>query len=115
MEGSRIKVMSLLNEALEISRELGMRPLTDKVVALQELAEVQLGPGPIYPDGLTVREVEVLRLVASGLSNREIAAELVLSTRTVERHITNIYRKIDARGRADATSYALGHELLDGK
>ncbi|PKB65989.1 MAG: hypothetical protein BZY81_08385 [SAR202 cluster bacterium Io17-Chloro-G4] len=112
---TRIKVKSLLEEALAISSELGMPPLTEKAVALQELAAVQLGPGPTYPDGLTVREVEVLRLVASGMSNRGIAAELVLSTRTVERHITNIYGKIGARGRADATSNALGHELLDDK
>jgi len=56
--------------------------------------------------------VEVLRLIATGLSNREIGPELVLSTRTVERHITNIYGKISARGRADATAYALGHQVL---
>jgi len=112
-EEPRLKVYTLLAEALAISSELGMLPLTNKVVALQELAEAKFGPGPAYPDGLTVREVEVLRLVAAGLSNRGIAAELVLSTRTVERHITNIYGKIGARGRADATSYALGHDLID--
>ena len=57
--------------------------------------------------GLTAREAEVLRLVARGQSNKEIAAELVLSVRTVERHITNLYGKIDARGKADATAYAI--------
>ena len=62
--------------------------------------------------GLTSREVEVLRLVAQGQSNKEIAAELVLSVRTVERHITNLYGKIDARGKADATAYAFKHGLL---
>jgi DNA-binding NarL/FixJ family response regulator len=56
-------------------------------------------------------KVEVLRLIAGGKSNREIADELVLSVRTVERHITNIYAKIDARGKADATAYALRHSL----
>ena len=114
-EKSRIKAMFLLDEALTISSGLSMRPLTDRVVALQELAAAQLGPSPTYPDGLTNREVEILRLVASGSSNREIGVELVLSTRTVERHITNIYGKIGARRRADATSYALGHGLLDQK
>ena len=59
--------------------------------------------------GLTAREAEVLRLVAKGQSNKEIAAELVLSVRTVERHITNLYGKIDARGKADATAYAIHH------
>jgi predicted ATPase/DNA-binding CsgD family transcriptional regulator len=62
--------------------------------------------------GLTAREVEVLRLVAKGQSNKQIAAELVLSVRTVERHITNLYGKIDARGKADATAYAFTHGLL---
>src|SRR5262249_24412282 len=52
------------------------------------------------------RELEVLRLVAAGHSNREIADELVLSVRTVERHINNLYAKIGARGKADATAYA---------
>lgn len=64
------------------------------------------------PDGLSEREVEVLRLVAGGSTNKEIASELVLSVRTVERHIGNIYRKIGARGRADATAYALTRALV---
>jgi LuxR family maltose regulon positive regulatory protein len=62
------------------------------------------------PAGLTAREVEVLRLVARGRSNQEIASELVLSVRTVERHIANIYDKIGVSGRAAraaAASYAL--------
>jgi pimeloyl-ACP methyl ester carboxylesterase/DNA-binding CsgD family transcriptional regulator len=63
------------------------------------------------PEGLTSREVEVLRLIAGGRTNREIAAELVLSPRTVGRHVTNLYGKIGARGKADATAYALQHEL----
>ena len=67
---------------------------------------------PVFPDGLTAREVEVLRLIAAGRSNREIADGLVLSVRTVERHITNLYRKIDARGKADATAYALARGLV---
>ena len=59
------------------------------------------------PDGLTPREVDVLRLVAAGETNAEIAARLGLSVHTVERHAVNLYRKIDARGRADATAYAV--------
>jgi pimeloyl-ACP methyl ester carboxylesterase/DNA-binding CsgD family transcriptional regulator len=64
-----------------------------------------------YPDGLSEREVQVLCLIARGRSNSEIAEELVLSVRTVEHHIARIYPKIGARGRADATSYALRHDL----
>jgi pimeloyl-ACP methyl ester carboxylesterase/DNA-binding CsgD family transcriptional regulator len=56
---------------------------------------------------LTRREVEVLRRIAAGDSNAEIAARLGVTVNTVERHVTNIYRKIDARGRADATAYAI--------
>jgi non-specific serine/threonine protein kinase len=65
-------------------------------------------PGPA---GLTPRETEVLRQVAAGRSNRQIAAALVLSVRTVERHITNLYGKIGANGRADATAFAFRHGL----
>ena len=58
---------------------------------------------------LTPREGEVLSLIATGKSNQQIADELVLSLRTVERHITNLYGKIGAHGKADATAYALRH------
>ena len=63
------------------------------------------------PDGLSPRELEVLRLVAAGESNSQIARRLGLSTHTVERHVANLYRKIGARGRADATGYALRNGL----
>jgi DNA-binding CsgD family transcriptional regulator len=69
----------------------------------------QLRRKPSRPGGLTPREVEVLQLLASGMSSGEIARELSLSIRTVGRHITNIYSKIGARGRADATAYAIRH------
>jgi ATP/maltotriose-dependent transcriptional regulator MalT len=64
--------------------------------------------------GLTSREVEVLCLIAAGTSNREIGEQLVLSVRTVERHISNIYEKLGVSGRAaraTATAYALTHGL----
>jgi DNA-binding NarL/FixJ family response regulator len=54
----------------------------------------------------------VLRLLAGGRTNKEIAEELALSVRTVERHIGNLYGKIAARGRADATAYALTRGLI---
>jgi DNA-binding NarL/FixJ family response regulator len=55
---------------------------------------------------LTTRESEVLEHIAAGLSNREIAAALFLSPRTVERHIANIYLKIDVHSKAEATAFA---------
>lgn len=60
---------------------------------------------------LSPRELEVLRLVAAGESNGQIAARLDRSINTIERHVANIYRKIDARGRADATAFAIRHNL----
>lgn len=60
---------------------------------------------------LTARELDVLRLIAAGRSNRQMAAELVLSERTVVRHIANIYAKIGAHGRAEATAYALRRDI----
>ncbi len=61
---------------------------------------------------LTSREVQVLTLMASGLTNKEIAAELGIAVPTVERHLVNLYTKIGARGRVDATGYAVRHGLL---
>lgn len=63
------------------------------------------------PHGLSRRELEVLRLLAAGESNRQIARRLGLSPHTIERHVANLYRKIGARGRADATAYALRNGL----
>ena len=65
-----------------------------------------------YPGSLTAREAEVLRRLAGGQTNNEIAGELHVSARTVERHVANIYAKIGARGRANATAYALTHNLI---
>jgi len=70
------------------------------------------GPTQGYPHGLTEREVEVLRHLAGGKTNGEIAEELFVSVRTVERHVANIYAKIGARGRANATAYALSLNLI---
>ena len=61
---------------------------------------------------LTDRECEVLRLVATGRTNREIAAELVISEHTVARHLQNIFTKLDLSSRAAATAYAYEHGLV---
>ncbi len=62
-------------------------------------------------DGLTPREVEVLRLIAAGRTNTEIASDLTLSVRTVARHITNIYTKIGARNKVEAADYVHRNQL----
>ena len=110
--GDREKAMSLLDESLSISRDLGMQPLMERVLSRQEQVESQPEKGPTYPDGLTGREVEVLRLIALGKSNREISEELVIAEGTVRRHVNNTYFKIGATNRAEATRYALQKGLV---
>ena len=66
---------------------------------------------PMYPDDLTAREVEVLRLLAQGWSDAQIAQHLVISPRTVNRHTTSIYSKIGVSSRSAATRYAMEHQL----
>jgi DNA-binding NarL/FixJ family response regulator len=61
--------------------------------------------------GLTPREVEVLRLVATGKTNRAIAADLFLSEKTVARHVSNIFTKLGVSSRSAATAYAYQHDL----
>ena len=67
---------------------------------------------PTFPDGLTGREVEVLRLVAAGHTNPQIAATLFLSEKTVARHLSNIFGKIQVASRTAAAAYAIEHELV---
>jgi DNA-binding CsgD family transcriptional regulator len=69
-------------------------------------------PRRVYADGLTKREVDILRLVAEGKSSREIGELLVLSVRTVDRHIANIYLKTETHGRAQITAYAMRHGFV---
>jgi ATP/maltotriose-dependent transcriptional regulator MalT len=73
-------------------------------------ANALLGPGDL-PAGLTAREAEVLRLVAAGKTNRDIAVELVISEHTVARHLQNMFAKLGVSSRAAATAYAFEHEL----
>jgi DNA-binding NarL/FixJ family response regulator len=64
------------------------------------------------PGGLTEREEELLRLVASGKSNKAIAADLSLSQKTVERHLSNIFSKLGVTSRVGATSFAHRHGIV---
>lgn len=77
--------------------------------SVEELDALRRRPGD-FP--LTTREVEVLRLVASGRTNKAIAAELYLSEKTVARHLSNIFTKLDLPSRAAATAYAYRHRLI---
>ena len=92
-----------LARARRAFQDLGARPAEQVAAALL---------GPVRPGGLTEREVEVLRLVASGRSNPEIAAALVLSDKTVARHLSNIFTKLDVSSRTAAAAYAFENRLL---
>jgi DNA-binding NarL/FixJ family response regulator len=72
-----------------------------------------VGPAPNRADGLTTREVEILRLVTSGLTNRELAEELGVSTRTIDAHLRSVYAKLGVKSRSAATRYAVEHHLVD--
>jgi DNA-binding CsgD family transcriptional regulator len=105
----------LLDRALTAFRSLQIQGWKERALSLRQQLAVSDVPTsadkPSHPDGLTPRQVDVLCLLAAGMTNKEIAEELVLSVSTVARHIANIYHKIDAHGRADATAYALRHGL----
>jgi DNA-binding CsgD family transcriptional regulator len=96
-------------EAYRLARQLAARPLAGRaasaVEALGESVEQRLGRAATDGDGspLTRRETEVVRLVAEGRTNREIAAELFLSPRTVDMHVRNILAKLDCRSRVEAS------------
>jgi two-component system response regulator NreC len=78
-------------------------------------ARVAVAPPPGPPDGLSEREAEVLRLVALGFTNVEIASQLFLSIRTVETHRSHIQQKLRLRHRSDLVQYALDHGLVEAK
>jgi DNA-binding CsgD family transcriptional regulator len=110
----RARITELLGEGIAIARELDMKPLVSKLDDLSErLTAVGSTDKPVFPDGLSGREVEVLRLIAAGHSNQKIADELFLSRYTVVRHVANIFGKIDVSNRTEAATYANRHGLAD--
>jgi DNA-binding NarL/FixJ family response regulator len=89
------------------------RAVLEQLHAVTELRALTTGPAVTHSDsGLSPRELEVLRLVAAGKSNRAIAADLFLSEKTVARHIANIFVKLDLSSRSAATAYAFQHDLV---
>src|SRR5690606_18445002 len=91
------------------------RRVFERLGALPDLAAIEAlvqGSPSRRRHGLTGRELEVLRLVATGKSNKRIATELFLSEKTVERHVSHIFNKLHVPSRAAATAYAYEHALI---
>jgi ATP/maltotriose-dependent transcriptional regulator MalT len=89
-----------------VFERLGARPELNRLDA----AHPPAGPGKRSP--LTARELHVLRLISTGRTNKQIAHELTLSERTIDRHVANILSKLDVRSRTAATTYAFDHKLF---
>ena len=96
------------------SLEIGAaRSIFDRLGAVPDLARIDsLMKGTSKPHPLTPRELQVLRLVSAGKTNATIAAELFLSERTIERHLSNIFTKLDLSTRTAATAWAYEHGLI---
>lgn len=95
-----------LDAARWVFRQLGAAPDLARVESLAG-ADARAAAGEPTP-----RELEVLALVASGKTNREVARALLISDHTVRRHLQNIFVKLDVPSRAAATAYALRHQLI---
>jgi HD-GYP domain-containing protein (c-di-GMP phosphodiesterase class II) len=103
------------DDAARILEDAGGRILdADATACVLAAAGKRAAPAPQrWPADLSDREVDVLRLIARGLSNREVAERLFISRKTVGRHVENLYRKIDVSSRAAAALFAMQHDLLD--
>ena len=114
--GDHRAAVARLRAAHALATEIGNpQRLAEAEAALAEVTG-PAGPtgtaqAPPRPENLTVRQAEVLALLATGLSNKQIAAELYLSTATVERHLATIYRNLGLVGRVDAARFAIENGL----
>ena len=116
-DGDRDAAAERLRRAAPLADRLRAGPLGGEIAGLARRARISLAVGPVEsgPDrlGLTEREFEVLRLVAAGRSNREIAAELFISAKTASVHVSNILAKLSAANRAEAVARAHDRRLFD--
>ena len=112
--GDAEQAAGLLQDALTTARELGMRALEDRITARSSPETISSSSPPLMDlDDLSPREIDVLRLMASGKSNQEIADALFISRNTVSTHVRNILTKIGCANRTEAAAYALRHGLSE--
>lgn len=102
---------SSLDEARSICTRLGAQPALIRADRIATMLMTALSAKTAYPAGLSAREVEVLRLVAAGLTNAQVAERLFLSPRTINAHLTTVYTKLNVPSRAAAICFALDHGL----
>lgn len=98
-------------EAMSVEEAISYAFSVEEHPTTSATATRRSSPAPEYPAGLTAREVEVLRLVAGGLTSAQVAKELYLSPRTVDTHLNSIYHKLGINSRSAATRFALEHGL----
>jgi DNA-binding CsgD family transcriptional regulator len=106
---SRAEALEHLAFASAEFEAMNMTPSLERAHALHEQAAALPRPRPSFPDGLSGREVEVLRLLAAGRTNQQIADTLFISLNTVLRHVSNIFDKTGAANRTEAAAYAHRH------
>ncbi|HEX5504019.1 MAG TPA: AAA family ATPase [Thermomicrobiales bacterium] len=109
--GEREAAGTALAEARALLEPLEAKPALARADALAARLAAPAAPPPTYPAGLSAREVEVLRLVAQGLTDAQVAARLFLSPRTVGQHLRSVYTKLGVENRAAATRFAVEHHL----
>jgi DNA-binding CsgD family transcriptional regulator/tetratricopeptide (TPR) repeat protein len=111
------EALALAQKTLTDTAEIGMWFLHGKLEEMIEKLTTIAGESPtshpVFPDGLTNREVEVLRHIAVGLTNRDIGEKLFISIKTVNTHVRNILEKINAANRTEASVYAMKNRLVD--
>jgi DNA-binding CsgD family transcriptional regulator/tetratricopeptide (TPR) repeat protein len=112
LPGDRGRGRALLEECLTISNDLGMPPLIQRSQVRHSSMDASMVMSKSYPNGLSEREVEVLRLITLGKTNRDIAEDLFISLNTVANHVRNILTKTNASNRAEAAAFATRHNLV---
>jgi DNA-binding NarL/FixJ family response regulator len=110
----RNEAVKHLDFAIEELRAMKMQPALERALSMRSKVQPRAArlTRVTYPGGLSEREVQVLRLIAAGKSNREIADALIISPNTAARHVSNIFSKTGAANRAEAVTFAAHRGLV---
>lgn len=108
--GDRQEAIAIWEETHDMAERFVLSPLANRIKA--RLKPLRKAAGAVHRHSLSRREVDVMRLVAHGKTNREIATELFISDKTVENHITSIFAKLEVGNRTEASAFAHRHDLI---